>query len=411
MSHPTYRNIASLVSIEKETRLILKTLFFMWAVFLAACSPLEKGLPTNTATRGITVVSPTPPATITVTPEPPTQTPVPETATPTRTSTGTPTTTPTPTPTPEPPPGFTTSLLRKEIIPQSYQIDACQYMKERWSPVNSQPGTVVVPIMFHSIVKNDRKVSDPKDISEQAFQDFVTYSHYLGFETITTTQLINFLEHNAQIPQRSMMLIFDDRREGVIREHVMPVWEEYNWKVVMAYISGPVVTDGEWANMEDLFKTGRIDVQAHGFLHNGKTYITDQTPEDVIRGEIFNPIPVLKKHFGYRPEAFIWPGGNFNLLAVGIAREAGYKLGFTVESNGPLMYNWIPQNEQDLVVKDPLFVLPRAWSSEANFKLYQAMQIGTQAQAYALQNYPAEAAWYREVCGGELPDVKATSNP
>ncbi|MGE5223028.1 MAG: polysaccharide deacetylase family protein [Omnitrophica WOR_2 bacterium] len=406
MHRPVCLNIAGLVSREKETRLVLKMLFILMVVGLVSCSrgalPSQIARATKTATSSATVVSPSPTVTTTVTPTPTAPSPTP---------TPVPTATYTPTPTPQPPAGFTTSQLRKEIVPQTYLTDACRYLKERWSPNNSQPGTVVVPVMFHSIVNNDTKVSDPKDISEQAFQDFATYSHYLGFETITTTQLINFLEHNAWIPPRSMMLIFDDRREGVIREHVMPVWEEFNWKVVMAYISGPVVSDNEWANMEDLFKTGRIDVQAHGFLHNGQTYITDQTPEEVIRGEIFNPIPVLKKHFGYRPEAFIWPGGNFNKLAVGIVREAGYQLGFTVESNGPLMYNWIPQNEQDLAVKDPLMVLPRAWSNEANFKLYQAVQIGAEARAFALQDYPAEAAWYRKVCSGALPEVNLTATP
>jgi len=269
--------------------------------------------------------------------------------------------------------------------------------------------------MFHSIVKDHTKINDLKDISAKFFQDFVFYARFLGFKTITTPQLLDFLENNARIPPRSMILIFDDRREGVIREHIMPIWEELDWRVTMAYISGPVVTVNEWKDMENLFATGRIDVQAHGYLHNAESYIQDSTPEDVIRQEIYGPIQVLEEHFGYRPIAFIWPGGNFNALGVQIAHEAGYKLGFTIDSSTPLLFNWIPLGESERVINDPLMVLPRAWSYEAPFKLYQATQIADQARLYAAQNYAQEAAWYKSTCGGELPplpeELLATPTP
>jgi peptidoglycan/xylan/chitin deacetylase (PgdA/CDA1 family) len=259
--------------------------------------------------------------------------------------------------------------------------------------------------MFHSIVNQEKSISNDKDISARQFEDFVYYARSLKFETISTTQLLDFLENNARIPPRSMILIFDDRRLGVVREHVQPIWEQFNLVVTLAYITGPVVTENEWAGLEELAKTGRIDVQAHGYYHTGDTYIVDTTPLEVVDQEIYGPIQVIEDHFGYRPIAFIWPGGNFTAQAVKIARDAGYKLGFTVESRGPLLFNWIPLGEPERVVADPLLVLPRAWSNEANFKLYQATQIADQARQQAIQSYKKEAAWYRKVCGGKLPPL------
>ncbi len=388
---------------------VLRALVSLLAAgFMVSCS-LLKGYsqPPAAALQGKS--SATPSATSSPTSRPATLTPflpAPITPTPTPTRTLIPSPTPTPTPTPLPPEDFLSDQIRKDITTTTYLTDTCRYLGLRWSPDASPPGTVVLPIMFHSIVQSGHPVSDAKDISAETFQEMVSYSHYLGFKTITTQQLVDFLQNNARIPPLSMLLIFDDRREGVVREHVAPIWNEYDWKITLALISGPVVSDYEWTNAEDLASSGRVDVQAHGYLHNGTSYITSQTPSDIIHQEIYAPIPILKKHFGYRPLAFIWPGGNYNQLAVDMARQAGYQVGFTVESNGPLMFNWIPQSAQDLAMKNPLLVLPRAWSYEANFKLYQASQIAEQAKTYARQNYEAEAAWYQKMCGGTLPPLQ-----
>ena len=134
---------------------------------------------------------------------------------------------------------FTTRVLRPGILSQSYIQDNCSYLQKRWSPEGSSPGTVVVPIMFHSIVQNGTQITDPKDITGEQFKAFVDYAHFLGFETITTQELVDFLEDNASIPQRSMIIIVDDRRPGLIREWIMPVLEQYDWTVTSAYIADP----------------------------------------------------------------------------------------------------------------------------------------------------------------------------
>ena len=50
------------------------------------------------------------------------------------------------------PQSFTTDFLNVNDTPHTYIADTCQYLKSKWDPNNSSPGTVVMPIMFHSIV-------------------------------------------------------------------------------------------------------------------------------------------------------------------------------------------------------------------------------------------------------------------
>jgi hypothetical protein len=271
----------------------------------------------------------------------------------------------------------------------------------RWSADGSRPGTVVLPIMFHSITNDGKPLADPnKDITGEQFMNFVDHAKSLGFKTITTQQLLDFLTSNTAIPPRSMMIIVDDRRPGLIRDWLMPVLVENNWTATAAYIADPNSLQWAWDLMEQLYSSGRLDVQSHGFT--GQLYIVPETPLDKIQNEILNSTQVLEDHFGVRPIAFIWPGGNFTPVGVQVARKGGYELGFSAYSRGPLMFNWIPLGEEEKAVNDPLMVLPRAWSSAANVNLDEAVKVSEQAAAYAVANFPVEAAWYKTYCSGEI---------
>jgi hypothetical protein len=371
---------------------VLYLLLIAW--WLAACNSQAMQNPSPTLTVASSGTS-----TFTLTP---TNTSLPtQTVSPSPSNVPTLTTTPTFTPTLAPLEMFTTRLLRQGVLPQTYLEDNCSFLRLRWSSEGSQPGSVVVPIMFHSIVQDGTQLADPnKDITAEQYTSFIEYARYLGFETITTQELLDFLTSNAQIPPRSMMIIVDDRRPGLIRDWIMPVLEEYDWTATAAYIADPNSFQFAWDLMDQLYASGRLDVQSHGY--SGQLYIVPETPVEQIQTEIWDSTQVLEEHFGTRPIAFIWPGGNFTPLSVQIARQGGYKLGFSAYSRGPLLFNWVPLGEEERAVSDPLMVLPRAWSSAVNVNLDEAVKIGEQAAAFAEQNYPAEAAWYSTYCSGEI---------
>lgn len=346
----------------------------------------------------VLTASPTPsPIAATSTP-PASETPFPS---PTLSASPSPTLTATPTSTPPLLPSFASKLIRPGVEPQTYLGNPCEYLRLRWSPENSPPGTVVVPVMFHSIRGDGKPVSEGNfiDITSEQFSMFIEYARQMGFETITAAQLADFLQNNARIPSRSLLMIVDDRRAGTVEEFILPYLEENDWTVTLGWIIAD--TNNElWSRMERLNATGRLDIQSHGLNH---VYITDQTPEEEVRQEIFDPIPILEEHFGQRPTTFVWPGGNFTTQSVQLAREAGYQLAFTAFSRGPLMFNWIPQGAEERAVGDPIMTLPRFWSPDLTLSLDIGMRIGKAAQAEALDKYSEEADYYRTYCAGELP--------
>jgi hypothetical protein len=318
---------------------------------------------------------------------------------------------PTPEGTPLPLTGFQTNFLATGVDSKSYLEDTCSYLQQRWDPENSQPGTVVMPVMFHAIMDDSKEILDSMHVNKKGYYDLVINAHSNDFEVITSQQLSDFLYHNAKIPQRSMILIVDDRhKEAYFREFFLPYYDEYGWIVTNAWISTPLSSEDLWQQQIKMAGEGYVDYQAHGVEHNIpiRDYDSNQTitsdtygtlpADEYIFHEINDPISIYQERFGIRPIAFIWPGGGFGVKGVNVAREAGYQVGFTVFDRGPLMFNWIPLGEDEQAVNDPLLVLPRFWSSSAVYRMEEVIQISEEAMTFASQNRQQELDWYKIYC-------------
>ncbi len=379
-----------------------------------------------TATHALLPASPTP------SPHPPaTQTPAPSL-----------TPTPEPSPTvartpPDLPPGFVSAHLNPLDAPQAYIEDTCQYLKMRWDANSAEPGTVVMPIMFHSITGDDKPLANEYAIHHSDLVIMLEHAREVGFETITSAQLVDFLYHNAKIPRRSLILIQDDRPPGAFRLAFGPFLDEYGWTLTWAWPIADTdtkraskVLDEQygslWEQMEAYFATGKLDMQAHGWVHN--IPIGPNSSDEYIRSEMGDARDALRAHFyckgqekcdSDQPLAYIWAGGGFSRRGAEIGRELGYKIGFTTHPRGPIMFNWIPQADAldparpywvpEGPAGDPLMTLPRYWSTDAAYRIDEVGNIGEEAAAYAAANRAVELEYYDIVCKpltGEIPGLK-----
>ena len=244
-------------------------------------------------------------------------------------------------------------------------------------------------------------------------------------------QLNNFLLYNAKIPQRSVILIVDDRHYAAYYEtHFKPSLDENGWSVVAnAWISTPKSTDDLVAENVRLAQEGWVDYQSHGVHHNvpisnwaTNTIIStdtygDITAEEYIHNELFGASSYIESTFGKKPIAYIWPGGGFTQEAINVAAEAGYSLGFTVNPRGPVMFNWIPLADvadsarpsymPEGTLSNPLMVLPRYWDTDARYHIDEVRQISKAAAQYASDNRQTELEYYDIVCQGITGEIPA----
>ena len=85
--------------------------------------------------------------------------------------------------------------------------------------------------------------------------------HDMGFQAITMQQMADFMYNNAKIPQRSVLLIVDDRHFAeYFNDHFRPYYEEWGWPVVNAYIGIDERPD-LWAENAALSAEGWVDYQ------------------------------------------------------------------------------------------------------------------------------------------------------
>jgi len=382
--------------------LVLLSILILAIILLAACQPKTPSLDVNAQ---ITLAVQTALASIR-------QTQTAEKLIPTETSIPTPTVQRTP---PALPPTFSTSSLNPLDEPHTYIQDSCQYLKDKWTSTNAVPGTVVMVVMIHGIEKGEANVTDPKNISSSNFKIMMNNLHDQGFQAIYTQQLADFLEHNAKIPPRSVVLIQDDRHQAQnFTDHFRSYWENWQWPVINGWISLFGGQDPFLQENVALSKEGWVDYQAHGVIHN--IPMSDRSTDEFITGELQGSITNIQKYFNKTPIAIIWPGGGFGVRPVQFARKFGYQLGFTTNQRGPLMYNWIPLANQpdpqhpDFIsegpVNDPLMTLPRYWDTDVRTHIDEVRQIGNDASAYAQQNKATELEYYDIVCAptyGPIP--------
>ena len=381
----------------------LITTFSVLVILLASCTPGPYTGSTPNTDGAMTLAFATVNAALTSTAQSvlPTETPVP-TATVPRTPPALPST-------------YQTSALNPLDTPHAYIADTCQYLRAKWDPNNAAPGTIVMVIMFHSIEKGTETASNPMHVGSGDFKKLMKSLHDMGFQAINAEQLADFLDTNSKIPGRSVVLVQDDRHAAEnYNDWFRPYWQQWGWPVVNAWISfdDSIRTRILQENIA-LGAEGFVDYQSHGTIHN--INMTDASTDEYIRSEFQGSISDLQQNFGKTPVAIIWPGGGFGVRPVQIAREFGYRLGFTTHPRGPIMFNWIPLADADDpgrpayvaegYVNDPRMVLPRYWPSQVLENLDTIRIMGEEAAAYAEQNKATELEYYDIICSPTLGPI------
>jgi hypothetical protein len=159
---------------------------------------------------------------------------------------------------------------------------------------------------------------------------------------------------------------------------------------------------------------GWVDHQAQGVIPG--TVLSDDSSKTVISRELKGSVTTFAARYSKNPIAFIWPGGGFGQRPVEAARILGYQLGFTSNSRGPVMYNWVPLADDfdpkrptylpEGNIHDPLMTLPR-YSQDQVLDAIDVVRItGNQAAEFARKNRAAEFEYYDAVCKpiyGKMP--------
>lgn len=185
-----------------------------------------------------------------------------------------------------------------------------------------------VPVLnYHQI--NDRD-HNALTVSSSEFAAQMQYLATEGYHTITPQELADSLENNTALPEKPIVITFDD---GYLDnyQNAYPVLKEHNMKATIFLISDYVSTYPNyltWSQIDEMQQSGLIDFESHTLSH---IELPKASSEKEIEHQLKGARQALEWHLK-KPVHFIaYPCGSYNDEVQELTQETGYRAAFTVK--------------------------------------------------------------------------------
>jgi peptidoglycan/xylan/chitin deacetylase (PgdA/CDA1 family) len=185
------------------------------------------------------------------------------------------------------------------------------------------PRDVQVPIlMYHHIAVSP--IGSRYYVPPDKFESELKLLHDWGYETITTTQLVEAINHGALLPPHPMILTFDDANEDNYT-NAFPTMKKFGFTGVLYVPYDYIGTHGylSVANIEEMAAAG-WEVGSHTLSHPGNFLALDSA---ALRAEIVDSRKRLQALLDLPILTFAYPFGENTESAVDYVHFAGYIAG------------------------------------------------------------------------------------
>ena len=192
-------------------------------------------------------------------------------------------------------------------------------------------GDGVAPLQVASVpVLNYHMVGDLNQalcISAANFEEQMKYLADNGYNTITPDQLMDHLKRGVPLPEKPVMITFDD---GYVDNYTIayPILRKYGHKAVFFLIAGYINNDPRfmnWQQVKEMSNNGMI-MQSHTVHH---VNLTKLSPEDALK-ELTESKEIIQREVGKPVRYLAYPTGATDKATVQLVRKAGYRGAFSV---------------------------------------------------------------------------------
>lgn len=249
---------------------------------------------------------------------------------------------------------FDETSLPKEI--PSAATPSAEMMLPVETVLETKQTNPLIPVLMYHILldgRNDAISIDPKRFKEQ-----MTAVKEAGYTTITDYELADHLDNNTKLPDKPILITFDDGYKSVYTE-AYPALEELGMKATVNVITSRIHetpntlhTDEyekiTWPDARTMQKT--ILVQAHTWDSHYKKANALNEYKGVITGSIATESGIetqeefekrvvddfilskktIEEKMGYEVVSLSYPYGDYSADTIRLAQLAGYKIAFTV---------------------------------------------------------------------------------
>ena len=205
-------------------------------------------------------------------------------------------------------------------------------------------------IMYHSVLKSR---SGDYIVHPSEIENDLQYIQSKGYTTITMTDLINYVYNGTDIPEKPIIITFDDGYYNNLG-YVVPILKKYNMKAVISIVGSYTDTYTKsnetnlnysylrWQDIKYMLQEGYVEFQNHTYnLHsykNGRKGCKKKSWESTekYRNLLIEDVGKLQKEFkentGYVPNTFTYPYGAISKESLPIIKEMGFKASLSCTS-------------------------------------------------------------------------------
>ncbi|MBC8137558.1 MAG: polysaccharide deacetylase family protein [Fibrella sp.] len=221
--------------------------------------------------------------------------------------------------------------------PDPVSLLSAEFDKTLYAPMNGRSLATRIPvIMYHDIIKKRGRGSVWFDITEREFIEQMDWIAEQGATPISLEQLHRHLTRGEEVPEKSVVLTFDDNYQG-FNDIACPILKERQYPSAM-FVHTNFVGDKtgahpkmDWETLKALDADPLVTIASHTLSHPAdmaKQPIEEQERElteskALLEGELGHPVPY-----------FAYPNGTGDKATFEAAERAGYTMAFTIV-NGP----------------------------------------------------------------------------
>ncbi|MFF5252189.1 polysaccharide deacetylase family protein [Streptomyces leeuwenhoekii] len=186
-----------------------------------------------------------------------------------------------------------------------------------------------VPIlMYHAVAAEPNDATRDLSVTPEAFAEQMAIVADRGRTPVTTSELAAAWRSGRPLPDRPVLITFDDGYEGVHR-HALPALAGHGFRatlfVTTGWLRGQHDTGGALDTMLDWDQVGELagaGVEIGGHSHSHPQL--DQLDDERLRSELVRCREIVAGQLGAAPVSFAYPYGYSDRRVRRAVREAGY---------------------------------------------------------------------------------------
>jgi len=206
----------------------------------------------------------------------------------------------------------------------------------------SSEGYQTVPVLTYHRFSQDK--AGGMVMSETMFEEQMNFLKNNGYSVITVDRFLDFLDFKAQIPEKSVVLTFDDGWRSFY-DIAYPILQKHRFPATLFIYPDFIGARSalSWAQLKEL-ADNNMEIQCQSLTHRDLTTLKEKESFeeyfDSLNREILGSKQLIEKRLNRKCTCFTYPYGASNQLVTALVKKHGYRAAFTVRrGSNPFFIN------------------------------------------------------------------------